>query len=310
MKFELESTCSYTKLERRLLSQCDICSSLTGWYDSELKKYSCSQKCNCLLWREALSNSHEFTLKKRLELYSQQISTERKTCKNLSKAILIVAHNQHDYLEKCLTSIKKYTQNYKVYLWDNASDPKLDTQYRSDSNLGFIKPNNIMASEVKEDVVICLNSDTEVFEGWDQNLCAYLEDYAQVGYLGCYLDDNLFGDKVGFGDQVDYILGWGFAIKNETYRKYGLFDEELEFAYFEDADLSLRLRKNNEKIYVLYNPLVHHYGNKTVDINDDLMGYVKKNYNVFKEKWGGVFKPKDVMVEDNIWGSAGKKLML
>jgi len=308
LKFEIDSNVPYTNIIKHKLASCEVCGSLTRWFDDELKITCCSLECNWGLWRQILSDDPELTFKKRHEIYADQIRLETETIhsykENPSKAILIVAHNQHDYLEKCLKSIKRYTDNYKIYLWDNASNPSIqEAEFKSNENLGFIKPNNEMAKIASEDVIICLNSDTEVRLGWDRALCAYLNYYEQVGFLGCYLDENLFGNVVGFGNKVDYVLGWGFAIKKETYLKYGLFDEKLEFAYFEDADLSLSIKNN----YALYSPLVHHYGNKTVVLNEKVLSYIKKNYFYFKDKWK-TFKSSNVFLKDNIWGSAGKKI--
>ena len=309
LKFEINSDVGYTKIEKRDVAQCVTCGSFTSWYDLELKKYACSWECDWHCWREVLSNDPQCVFSKRKEVYSTEMKSEIFYPENYSKAILIVAHNQHEYLEKCLSSIKKYTSNYKIYLWDNSSCPKLSTEYRSEENLGFIIPNNLMAKDVEEDVIICLNSDTEVFDGWTNALCTYLDKgYSQVGYLGCYLDDQLSGNIVGFGEEVDYILGWAFAIKRQTYKSFGLFDERFEFAYFEDVDLSLRLKKAGEKIYALYNPLVHHYGNKTVNFNTSILNYIKNNYKKFYEKWSDSFVGQKDLPNDNIWGSFGKKI--
>ncbi len=309
MKFETNSDVGYTKLEKRDIAQCATCDSFTAWYDLELEKHTCSWECNWHCWRGVLSNEPRRVFSKREEIYPLELKSETFKTENYSKAILIVAHNQHEYLENCLSSIERHTDNYKVYLWDNGSCPELSTRYRSEENLGFIVPNNLMAKDVKEDVIICLNSDTEVFEGWTNALCTYLDKgYSQVGYLGCYLDDQLLGNTVGFGEEVDYILGWAFAIKNQTYKDFGLFDESFEFAYFEDVDLSLRLKEGGKKIYALYTPLVHHYGNKTVNFNAEVLNYIKKNYVKFYEKWSNSFVNKKELPNDNIWGSFGKKI--
>ena len=42
--------------------------------------------------------------------------------KPASKDILIVVHSQLPYLKKCIFSIRKHTQNYKILVWDNGSD--------------------------------------------------------------------------------------------------------------------------------------------------------------------------------------------
>jgi GT2 family glycosyltransferase len=54
-------------------------------------------------------------------------------------------------------------------------------------------------------------------------------------------------------------------MSRKVYDKYGLFDEEnLLFAYGEDADLSLRLIEAKFKIRALHLGLVIHHGNATI----------------------------------------------
>jgi GT2 family glycosyltransferase len=191
------------------------------------------------------------------------------------KDILIVVHNQLVYLKNCVESIRQHTEDYKLYVWDNASneetkdwlaDQKDITVLRSRENLGFIVPNNRMAAISQSPYLIFLNSDTLVYPGWEKAMIAFLQrGFSQVGYMGGYLDHQGFGAAFGFGSKCDYISGWCFAIPRTIYQRFGLFDEEnLDFAYCEDADLSLRLREAGLTIHALHLGLVYHYQNKTI----------------------------------------------
>ena len=81
------------------------------------------------------------------------------------------------------------------------------------------------------------------------------------------------------------------CIPREIYNKFGLFDEEnLQFAYCEDADFSLRLKDNNKKIYAAYSSnLIHHFQNKTsshVLFNEfNFSDHVKNNMKHMQNKW-------------------------
>lgn len=224
--------------------------------------------------------------------------------KNIKKDILIVVHNSHAYVVKCINSVFKNTKNFNLYIWNNGSD-KLTTNYLNNlekqknnvkvynhkQNLGFIEPNNEMIKKAKSPYIILLNSDTEVLPNWDLVLIGWLEknpDYAQVGYLGGYLNGIGKGVKFGPGDKVDYICGYCFCIKKQIYEKFGLFDKNLKFAYCEDSDFSLRLRDKKQKIYACYSKLVVHHENKTVQHvvkKTNISKYIFNNLNFIQKKW-------------------------
>jgi len=215
----------------------------------------------------------------RLNGYKEKIYEEiicASNYRDVSKDILIVVHNQIDYLKKCIQSIRKNTENYQIYIWDNASDQEtrqwIEEQkdffiIRSETNEGFIKPNNYLAKISKNPYLILLNSDTEVLPDWDKALISQIQinNYSQVGYLGGKLNCQGKGVNFLFGNDIDYIPGWCFCIPRQIYDSYGLFDEEnLFFAYCEDSDLSLRLLESGKKIYALHLGLVVHHENQTI----------------------------------------------
>ncbi|MHA1948266.1 MAG: glycosyltransferase family 2 protein [Candidatus Thorarchaeota archaeon] len=247
----------------------------------------------------------EFTYENNLDDIKKELEIASKA-DPASKDILIVVKDQKDYLENCLESILEHTSDsYHIYIWDNGSS-KETTDYiwgmtegysditctSSPNNVGFIYPNNRLAETGKGDYIILLNSDTVVRPMWDKAMVGWLQanpDCAEVGYLGGWLDSNGRGHRFGFGDDVDYLCGWGICISRKTYDEFGLFDENnLIFAYAEDSDLSLRLRDAGKKIYGLRSDLVVHYENKTInevqkemDIEEPFM----HNHEYIKQKW-------------------------
>jgi len=221
-----------------------------------------------------------------------------------TKDILIVVRDQKEWLEKCINSIVKYTKDFNIYIWDNASQdetanyildlgnsPSVNT-VRSEENLGFIVANNRLAELGNSEYIILLNSDTEVRDGWDKSMVGWLQEnpkVKEVGFLGGWLDENGRGYRFGLGKDIDYICGWGLCVSRDTYKQYGLFDEEnLEFAYGEDSDLSLRLRDAGHEIYALHVDLVVHYENKTINEvkkERDIHASFNKNHAYIKSKW-------------------------
>ncbi len=223
--------------------------------------------------------------------------------KDPQKDILIVVHNQLDYIEFCVETIKAHTKNYNLYIWDNASEGEtkeyLDSLkdvniIRNEKNLGFIIPNNELIKLGKSPYVILLNSDTIVtHDNWAKAMIAFLEKHpecAQVGYMGSTLNKDGMGEMIRFGWDIAFVSGWAFCISREIYNKFGLFDQEnLEFAYCEDSDFSLRLRDAGKKIYSLHLDYVLHAGNKTIDqvkkTDDRCEVTFAKNHEYIRRKW-------------------------
>jgi len=217
------------------------------------------------------------------------------------KDILIVVHNQLEYLKICIESIRGNTENYHIFVWDNGSDQDMQdwlaeqkdiVTVRNEENLGFIIPNNELIKLGNSPYVILLNSDTMVMKDWDKSLISHLQQdqqLAQVGFAGGILDEDGKGKWVQFGTEVDYIAGWCFAIRRETYEKHGLFDQEnLEFAYGEDADFSLRLQQAGQTVRALHLGLVCHFQNKTilqVCHKRDCRKTFEQNHRFIKQKW-------------------------
>lgn len=231
--------------------------------------------------------------------------------KESTKDIIMVVHNQLDYVKVAVESIIQNTSNFHLYVWDNASDTSVseflyDKMYsledidgkdmtitRSSENIGFVLPNNELAKIGNSQYIIPINSDTQVYPGWDHYLIGFLQNnpsFLQVGYQGGLLDEKGMGNGADFGEKVDYICGWCFCISRNTYNAFGLFDDKFEFAYCEDADFSLRIKKDGYKIYALHLATVHHSGNKTIKkVQEDghlfVLDTFKKNHEFMQKKW-------------------------
>lgn len=230
--------------------------------------------------------------------HTQEIIRELSFIKNdLNKDILIVVKNQLELFEKCIKSIENTTENYTLYIWDNDSNQSTKEFLKTiknahiishDENIGFIKPNNNLIKLGSSPYVILLNSDTIVSPNWDKALIGCLEsnpDIGVTGYRGAILNDKLEGSEIAFGYEADYVEGWCLCFKRDTYNKHGLFDENLHFAYCEDADFCLKLKENNFKSYVLHLNLVLHIGHATIkEVGANVESFTS-NHKYMQQKW-------------------------
>ena len=216
--------------------------------------------------------------------------------------ILMVAHNQPELVKNSLDSLKATTPDYHLYLYDNASDAETadilksadlrgGRLIRSEENLGFLKPNNILAAIGTSPYIILLNTDIYCLPGWWEPLIGCLQNYPDVGvtgYLGGCLNHQGVGTSPAWGYDVDYISGWCLAIRRDDYKKFGLFDEiNLEFAYCEDADLCFRLREAGLTTYAFGLNLVWHKGHATsLSIDSKVLGGpFARNHAYMQRRW-------------------------
>lgn len=143
----------------------------------------------------------------------------------------------------------------------------------SSKNLGFAGGNNLAANEAlhagSSDYLLFLNNDTEVDPGFLEPLVMAMEKDSRIGISGPKVlwkqhpDQILFaggrvrlflGDATHLGlfakdgppfnqlKVVDYIEGSALCLRSSIARSLGLFDKKF-FAYWEDTDLCLRVRK-------------------------------------------------------------------
>jgi GT2 family glycosyltransferase len=232
--------------------------------------------------------------------------------------IIIVVHNQLNYVKKCIETIFDNTENFRLYIWDNGSEEPTSSYLknlctnenvhleRREENSGFIKPNNALAALGTSPFMVLLNSDTEVYKGWDTALIGWLvarPECAIVGYLGGMLEENGQGGKARAGEAIDYVCGWCACFSRKTYEQYGLFDEKnLTFAYGEDADLSLRLLEAGHKIRALHLGLVIHHGNATINevkLVRDCKTTFDQNHDYIRSRWGTYLLEKRALLREN-----------
>lgn len=218
-------------------------------------------------------------------------------------SVVILNYNSGDFLLKCLKSLEKNSNEINLNIWvvDNVSTdnsvnlakkefPKIN-YILSKENGGFSKGNNLALKKVKNEYILILNPDTEVFPGTLNYMVQFMKDNPDVGAATCRVelsngeldmashrgfptplasffyyflkDDSLYHlSKKNMEEihEVDAISGSFFLIKKSILDKVGLFDESY-FMYAEDLDLSFRIKKAGYKImYVPEVKIIHYKG--------------------------------------------------
>jgi GT2 family glycosyltransferase len=238
-------------------------------------------------------------------------------------SVLIAAYGEPLATFSCIKSVHEHTHDIacEVLVLDDASPEPLQTQLagvegvrfiRQPQNLGFLKNCNAGAKEALGDILVFLNNDTLVTEGWLTALVNTLDQTLDAGLVGaqlCYPDGRLqeaggivFRDgsawNVGrnndpnrpefhYRRDVDYCSGACIALPRTLWEQLGGFDERFAPAYYEDTDLAFQIRAAGKR--VLYQPqsrVIHFEGQTSgTDETQGVKRYQVINQAAFFDKW-------------------------
>ncbi|MFA5932973.1 MAG: glycosyltransferase family 2 protein [Microgenomates group bacterium] len=208
-------------------------------------------------------------------------------------SVIIVTFNSTDYLAKCLSSLMKAKYpNLEIIVVDNNSTDNTIKFIKSlkqniipifsDKNLGYAGGNNLGINQAKGEFVFLLNPDTLV----DKNIFSFLiepflsDSKVAVSQPAIYLMKD--SDRLNLTGKVTHYLGFdwvrdygkknspemgeimsfsgcGVMIRKSILERTKAFDSNY-FMYYEDSDLSWRLRLFGYKlIFVPYAVMFHDY---------------------------------------------------
>lgn len=223
-------------------------------------------------------------------------------------SIIIITYNSSKYIIPCLDSLSAQNDNTEILVYDNASSDNTNTLIKSChpevrliegiKNIGFAAANNYAADLVQGSILIFLNPDTVVRPNWLSPLVEALESTPNVGAVTPTIvftqapdQINAFGNEIhlsgityckNFGmpplakkiANVGAISGAAFAIKRKLFKKIGGFEASF-FMYFEDTDLSLRLRCAGFKCLAVSESKIYH--DYTPIFNTQKIYYLERN---------------------------------
>ncbi len=243
-------------------------------------------------------------------------------------SIVIPVYNKWVYTAACLRSLLavKGKYSFEVIVVDDQSSDETAEQLanidglkhlRNEKNLGFVGSCNRGARNARGEYLVLLNNDTQVLEGWLDELIDTFEREPRAGLVGArlvYPDGSLqesggiiFKDGSGwnygrehqaenpeylFLREVDYCSGACIALKTKYFLQIGAFDERYAPAYYEDTDLAFRVRESGFE--VLVQPLsvvIHHEGiTSGTDTSSGAKKYQLINQKKFTDRWQAELK--------------------
>lgn len=230
-------------------------------------------------------------------------------------AVILVNWNSYALTRDCILSLQQLpAEQLDILLVDNnsadGSGRQLEQTFpgiiylQAPDNLGFTGGNNLAinyALQKEYTYVLLLNNDTTVAPNFLEILTHYLDEHPSVGAVQplIYCEEpsrviwnagsyylNLIGQPLvkkelpkekqtnDAGIEVDWITGCAFLVRTDLLKKTGSLSDNM-FMYFEDVDLSFRLRKLGYELHLVPAAEIWHVGgmsNKQKTKNEE--GYV------------------------------------
>jgi GT2 family glycosyltransferase/glycosyltransferase involved in cell wall biosynthesis len=244
-----------------------------------------------------------------------------------SKASIIIPNwNGRELLEQCLPSVIEATRGHEIIVVDNHSTDGsvrfLKANYPEvkvlelDRNRGFAGGCNAGAVESQNEIIVFLNNDMIVDQGFLRPLLDGFEDetvfavssqiyfwdaekrreetgqtrgFLKLGFLQVVHDEPGNADRVR---PVLYAGGGSSAFDKNEFLALGGFDELYQPFYWEDTDVSYRAWKRGWKVLFEPRSVVHHQHRGTIGKTYD-EGFTHKavNRNHFLFMWKNFTDP-------------------
>ncbi|MUP46335.1 glycosyltransferase family 2 protein [Gramella sp. BOM4] len=224
----------------------------------------------------------------------------------MKTAVVILNWNGKELLKQFLPSVIKYSEEATVYVADNAStDDSVDylkTEFpnvrliQNPTNAGYAGGYNQALQNLNEDIIVLLNSDVEVTEGWLKPVLQIFREepdtavvqpkildfkkkdhFEYAGAAGGFIDaygypfcrgrifQELEEDHWQYNEDayIFWASGACLAIRRNAFEEAGGLDEDF-FAHQEEIDLCWRLQNMGYRIKYTGRSRIFHVGGATL----------------------------------------------
>ena len=209
-------------------------------------------------------------------------------------SVIILNYNGANFIRRCITTVLNDTYEPKeiILVDNNSQDDSMEIGrsfqdqviiIENPKNFGFPKGCNQGIKAAQGDIIVLLNIDTAVREGWLEELIKPMKHDSSIGMAGSKLlfldgkhiqfaggrmepncltqhDGYCFEDLGEFNEprEVEYLTGASVAIRKELLDKVGNLDEGFPL-YFEDLDLSFQAHQLGYRVRFQPTSVVLHF---------------------------------------------------
>lgn len=238
-------------------------------------------------------------------------------------SIIIVSYNNFDQTTgPCLQSLAREESALEIIVVDNHSDQATQNAIKAavgqnprlrlvlkDTNSGYSGGNNTGVREASSDLLVLLNSDTEVLPGAIPRLVELMNEHPDWDMLGPVSNQSGNDQQIyTVGTTAQEILDEGAAwcahshdghyptdilhffcvvIRKDVYNRLNGLDEAFGLGYCEDTDFNYRAVKAGLKLMISEDVFVYHRGSGSFSkTSAAVRKMVKQNKKLFRKKQG------------------------
>ena len=231
-------------------------------------------------------------------------------------SIVVLHYDRIPLTAECCKTLVAQQEPARVLVVDNGSPSHGEAELRAalpagvevlrlPRNRGFGGGMNAgmrkVLADPATDSVLFLNNDTRCPPELVGAMRAVLAADPAVGIVGCDMEGAGGGESspAGYrlgkvfgyprpcrpGEAPDYVQASCILLPRDVLEAIGGFDEDYRF-FFEDADLSLRVRKLGRTLAIVPGVRIFHYGSATIGANDGRKAaWFRTGYRIFLRKW-------------------------
>ena len=195
---------------------------------------------------------------------------------------VIVTFKSEKVIYECINSLPKDSNKIVI---ENSKNIKLKQELENkydnieviiNENIGMGRSNNIGIKRSKTKYAYIINPDVKFNNDTLEKLFKASEsinDFAVISPISSdpnYPNYKKSNDSKSINENiisVEYVDGFSMLINKEKIKEENFFDENF-FLYLENTDLCLRVKKNNQNIYIIKNSIINHLGESSIVSKD------------------------------------------
>ena len=195
---------------------------------------------------------------------------------------VIVTFKSEKVIYECINSLPK--ESNKIVI-ENSKNIKLKEELENkydnieviiNENIGMGASNNIGIKRSKTKYAYIINPDVKFNNNTLENLFKAAESISDFAIISPINSDSNYPNYKKSNDSktideniisVDYVDGFSMLINKEKIQEENFFDENF-FLYLENTELCLRVKKNDQNIYIIKNSIIDHLGESSIVSKD------------------------------------------
>lgn len=256
-------------------------------------------------------------ISKRKFIYKNKDVSPERDNRNLTLSIVVPVYNAFDELKKLIASMEKAnlsSQTEIIFIDDCSTDANvsiflqtLQTKYKilkNSKNLGFIKTCNRGIKQSKGDIVVLLNSDTEIPDIFEQNILKCFKSDKNIAIasplashsgwweIPCSGDELISKARridAGSAHQYPPFTPEGLCLccRKEILRQIGLLDEIFGKGYCEEDDLVMRAIITGYRTVLIDDLFILHKRHASFT-SDGRKQLFEHNIKIFNKRYGNL----------------------